>query len=209
MADTIDRLAVLVDLYCGATTFHWWSWPGVLNYESVAYQDGFQRFTFQTSLKATQGLGSNPFSFVLDGSALSDNEDLIGAWWDSDWHLKPVRVRKVRLSGNPASGVVTVLGVRRTYWGTQDERQRVTADDIPTTVELTCTAGVFKVRGRNLRTRTHADQQLRSPGDLFYKNTAAKVGVVPPWGRNDGDIPGSGRSASIPTGYRTKNGTYR
>jgi hypothetical protein len=154
-------------------------------------------------IRFTATLASEPLKITVDGSRSLDDDDIVGQWVKSDWYQRNVRVRQVVI--NPASGAV-LEGACWEWNGRMDYRQRPRQGDQPLAWELTCQPGLFRVQGRNMHTRTHADQQRRLAGDLFFQGTPAMVALQPVWGRTTANVPGIRASFTGGGGVNGVNG---
>jgi hypothetical protein len=202
--------AMLVDLYSAdsegnPTPIRFWDRPGVLSFPAndlvpgagrsdppaltdvVAYRSLRGRFQVSREIRFTATLASEPLKITLDGSRSSEDDDIVGQWVDSLWHERNVRVRQVALS--KTTGRV-LAGAVWEWTGRMDYRQRPRQAAQTLAWELTCQPGLFRVQGRNMHTRTHADQQRRKAGDLFFRDTPVMVALAPVWGRETANLPG-------------------
>lgn len=202
------RLAtvLLVDLYCadddGPAPIRLSSWHLELSYpandalnddDSVNYLPFFGRMTVNRDIRFSQTLSSEPCKITLDGSRAGDDEDPVGLFTDRDWHQRKVRVRQILLDPETWSGSTTPIW----EWnGRMDKRQYVRQAGEAQQLTLTNESGLFRIRGRNMHTRTHADQQRRKAGDLFFQPTPLMVGLPIVWGKNVVDLPGGGHFSS-------------
>jgi hypothetical protein len=196
------KTADLVDFYLkdGAgdpLTLRCWNWPGAVAYPGTADLDGstgdqtyesmFGRIGIAKAIRMAAALSSEPLGISLDGSRSDDDDDWVGRFVDADWHEARVRLRAVMI--NMATGALHALP----HWewrGLIDHRNLTTQDGKPQTWEVKCQGGLFRVRGRRLRTRSHTDQQARLAGDMFYAGTAKMVGLPLIWARSPASIPG-------------------
>jgi hypothetical protein len=143
--------------------------------------------TVNRDIRFSQTLASEPCKITFDGSRAGDDEDPIGQFTDRDWHQRKVRVRQVLLDPDTWTSPTTPIW----EWnGRMDKAQYVRQADQPQQLTLTCESGLFRVRGRNMHTRTHADQQRRAAGDLFFQPTPLMIGLPIVWGKNVVDLPG-------------------
>lgn len=96
----------------------------------------------------------------------------------------------------------------REWRGLLDHRELVepATPEEPRIWNVTCQGGLFRVRGRRLSTRSHADQQRRSAGDMFYVGTANMVGRPLSWAKSPGNIPGSSTGGGSTASGGTVNG---
>lgn len=178
-----------------------WTWPGSASYPGTVSLDGstasqtyeslYGRIVIGKTIRTAQSLSSEPLRIQLDASRSSDNADWVGRFVDSNWHQGRVRVRQVLLNWDTeALGAVPL----RQWHGLLDHAELVypppEGGGEPATWDVTCQAGLFRVRGRRLKTRSHADQQIRSAGDNFYKDTASMVGRPLNWAKALGATPG-------------------
>jgi hypothetical protein len=188
-----------------------WTWPGTASYPGTVALDGstasndyesmYGRLVIAKTIRTAQSLSSEPLRIQLDASRSADNADWVGRFVDSDWHQGRVRMRQVLLDWD--SEVLGAVPLREWY-GLLDHAELVypspDGGSEPATWDITCQAGLFRVRGRRLKTRSHADQQNRSAGDLFYVDTATMVGRPLNWAKALGATPGratgSGGSAA-------------
>lgn len=198
------KSALLVDLYVAPTVLRCWTWPGPALYPGTADLDGstsdqayesmFGRIVVPMAIRQAASLASEPIEIQIDGSRSGDDEDFVGRFVDSDWHQARVRVRQVLL--NWETETLASLPMRE-WRGRLDHRELVQPalpDDgapPPLVWNVTCQGGLFRIRGRRLKTRSHADQQLRSAGDMFYAQTAIQVGLTFNWSKAPGAKPGT------------------
>lgn len=203
------KAAFLVDMYCktGAgdeLTLRAWDWPGVAYYPGTVDLDGstadqaydslYGRIVVSLAIRMAMSLSSEPLEIQLDGSRSADDDDLIGQWVDADWHQRRIRVRQIMLDWQTEEMAALPL---REWRGLMDHRELIepaTAQE-PRIWNLSCQAGLFRVRGNRLKTRSHADQQLRSAGDMFYSQTAGMVGRPLNWGKSPSNLPGTATGA--------------
>jgi hypothetical protein len=80
--------------------------------------------------------------------------------------------------------------------GLLDHRELTQQDGQPQIWDVTCQGGLFRIRGRRLKTRSHTDQQLRSAGDMFYSGTANMIGRPLNWAKKPANIPGAAAGPS-------------
>ncbi len=178
-----------------------WTWPGEAHYPGTEVLDGstadqtyesmYGRMVAHKTVRTAQSLSSEPLRLQLDASRSGDDDDWVGRWADSDWHQGRFRLRQVMLDWQ-----TEVLGAvpLREWHGLLDHAELVyppsdRATD-PATWDITCQGGLFRVRGRRLKTRSHADQQVRSEGDAFYRDTATFVGRPLIWAKAQNATPG-------------------
>lgn len=196
------KTADLVDLYLkdgdgDPLTLRWWTWTGGCSYpandavdddDDVAYVSMCGRIQLIKAIRLAATLASEPLRMTLDGSRSTDDADEVGKFVDADWHQAPMRVRQILLNfDTEAVGADPIWE----WHGLLDHRELVQKAGDPATWEVTCQGGLFRVRGRRLKTRSHADQQLRSAGDKFYIGTAGMVGRPLNWAKAPGNVPGS------------------
>lgn len=197
------KSADLVDLYLrdGADaplTLRCWNWPGAASYAGTVALDGstaantyesmFGRIGIAKSIRMAASLSSEALRITLDASRSTDDADWVGRFVDADWHQRRVRLRQVMLDWTTEA----LSSAPMWEWhGLIDHRELSQPPGQPQTWELTCQGGLFRVRGRRLKTRSHADQQERSPGDMFYVGTANMVGRPLNWAKKPGNIPGT------------------
>lgn len=196
------RDACLVDLYLADSggaplTLRFWNWPDATAYPGTPDLDGSTaaqtydslagRFTVSRGIRQAASLAAEPLTLTLDGSRSGDDADIVGRFVDADWHQRRMRVRCVMR--NLTTGALHA----QPHWewrGLIDHRNLVSREGQPQIWETTCQGGLFRVRGRRLRTRSHEDQQRRSAGDLFYAGTPKMVAVPMFWARAQASIPG-------------------
>lgn len=202
----------LVDLYCADSdnddlTFRWSDRFEALSYPASDAVDGSDMVTYagldrrmeiQRDVRLSQTLASEPVRLILDGSRAGDDDDAIGAFMDCVWHQRRVRVRQVLLDFD--TGLSPSEPVWQ-WWGRLDHRQLQTTPNEPSRLTVTCEGGLFRIRGRRMHTRTHADQQRRKAGDLFFQGTPLMIATPPLWGKAFVSLPGSGGGGSA-TAYR-------
>jgi len=198
--------ADFLDLYVkdseGApATLRAWSWPGETSYvandpeeiagavgdEDVTYESMYDRMLIPKGLRMAASLSSDPLTILMDGARSGDDEDWVGRFVDSDWHQCRMRVRSIMMRRD--------TGALRTqphfeWHGRLNHRNLKRQDGEKLVWEVECQGGLFRVRGRRLRTRTHEDQQKRLAGDLFYQATPLMVGVPLIWNKSQAQIPG-------------------
>lgn len=201
-----------------ALTLRCWNWPGTIDYPAndhitsgdVTYEDMHGRIGAEKALRLSASKAAEPLRMTLDGSRSGDDEDFVGRFVDADWHQGRMRLRQITLDS------ATMLAASAPAWewhGRLDHRNLTMRKDQPGVWDLTCEGGLFRVRGRRLRTRTHADQQRRSEGDMFYQATALMVGVPLVWAKEQGNVVGaappakSGRISVI--GHLFRGNDYR
>lgn len=192
----------LVDFYVrdgvgDPDTLRCWNWPGEAVYpgtadldgstDDVTYESLYGRIAVPKGLRTSATLASEPMVITLDGSRSDDDADWVGRFVDSDWHQCRVRVRQVLMHFE--------TGAHRDQpaweWrGLLNHRDLVLKDGDASVWNVTCEGGLFRIRGRRLRSRTHEDQQRRSAGDQFYKGTAVMVGLPLNWAKAPASIPG-------------------
>jgi hypothetical protein len=206
------KSADLVDFYLktgagAALTLRCWTWPGSASYPgtvdldgstaNVTYEDMSRRIGLQKTLRLSASLSSEPLVIILDGSRSSDDSDWVGRFVDANWHQARVRVRSVLLNWD--SGAFH----SQPHWewrGLLDHRNLTSRAGDPQTWEVKCQGGLFRVRGRRLRLRTHEDQQRRSAGDDFYKGTAIMTSIPLNWARLATQVGGQTMSGIGPAG---------
>jgi hypothetical protein len=174
-----------------------WNWPGSTTYPGTVELDGstsaqtyesmFGRVKAAWGLRMAASLSSEPLVITLDGSRSTDDADFVGKFVDADWHQRRVRVRRVLI--DIATGALNAAP-HHEWRGLIDHRNLTSQDDQKQTWEVSCQGGLFRVRGRRLRTRSHEDQQRRAAGDLFYAGTAKMVALPLIWAKAPANIPG-------------------
>lgn len=204
------KAADLVDFYVkvggSPVVLRAWTWPGTAQYPGTVALDGstanrtyesmYGRMIINKTIQSAQSLSSEPLRIQIDASRTSDDADWAGRFADSDWHQGRVRVRQVLLDWD-----TEVLGAvpLREWHGLLDHAELVfPAPDGAIQVQtwdITCQGGLFRIRGRRLKTRSHADQQKRDAGDMFYVDTAAMVGRPLNWAKALGATPGRATSS--------------
>lgn len=182
-----------------------WTWPGSASFPGTVSLDGstaantyetlYGRITIPKGIRMAASLASEPLEISLDGSRSGDPTDWVGKFVASNWHQGKVRVRQVMLNfDTEALGAVPMWEWR----GRLDHRELVIQPDQPQIWRVTCQGGLFRIRGRRLKTRSHADQQLRRAGDTFYLGTANMVGRPLNWAKAVGNIPGRATGSATP-----------
>ncbi len=202
MATGSVAVAILIDMETDPI-LRAWTWPGTLAFDGESYVSLEGEVDIQGSIKSTATLASEPLQITFDASRIRDDDHFVGQFGSSDWSQRKIRVRKAII--NPAASPVEVIDVIDDWRGRMDKREVIRQINSPELLQLTCENGLFRIRGRNLHTRTHADQQQRLPGDTFYKNTAERIAVKPFWGKSPVNIPGatgvSGGSGHVYKGH--------
>jgi len=196
------RPADLIDLYVrdgdgDPATLRCWNQPGEAIYPGTADLDGstddvtyeglYGRVVVPKGLRMSATLSSDPMIITLDASRSSDAGDFGGRFADLDWHQARVRVRQVLMHWETGALRDTPAWEGR---GLIDHRDLVLKDGEASVWNISCQGGLFRVRGRRLRSRTHEDQQRRSAGDQFYKGTAVSVALPLNWAKAPASIPG-------------------
>lgn len=189
--------AYLLDFYLDGLTLRAWNWPDDGAYPGTTELDGTTsnqtyesmvgRMSIARGMRQSASLSSEPLIVTLDGSKSDDDADWVGRFVDGTWHQGRMRVRCVMRS------MTTGALLAQPHWewrGLIDHRNLTSQVDQPQTWEVKCQGGLFRVRGRRLRTRSHEDQQRRSAGDMFYVGTAKMVGVPLIWAKAPANIPG-------------------
>lgn len=205
IAAGLIKAADLVDFYVkdsggSPLTLRGWNWPGSASFPGTSSLDGstsantyeslYGRIIVPKAIRFAASLASEPLEITLDGSRSDDDEDWIGRFVDADWHQGKVRVRQVMLN------MQTEALASKPMWewrGRLDHRELtipVDAQAQPAVWKVTCQGGLFRIRGRRLKIRDHADQQIRRAGDNFYLGTANMVGRPLNWGKSPANIVG-------------------
>jgi hypothetical protein len=194
----------LVDFYASPTPLHCWDWWGSRTYPGTDDLDGSTadltyesmegRITVDRAIRQAASLGGEPLRMMLDGSRSGDDADFVGRLVDSDWHQCRVRVRQVMLD----FATEALHSLPMWEWrGLLDHQELTLMPGQPSLWAATCQGGLFRVRGRRLRTRSHEDQQRRDAGDDFYKGTAGMVGVPLNFGKQQGNVVGAAAAPSV------------
>lgn len=206
------KSADLVDLYtkdgAGDPAFlRAWTFPGTCTYKAndpdgvagavgnsdVSYESMCGRIIVKKALRMSASLSSEPLQILLDASRSGDDADWVGRFVDRKWHECRMRVRSIRLN------VVTEAVDPEPFWewhGLIDHANLVRKPSVngeegePQYWELKCQGGLFRVRGRRNRTRSHEDQQIRKAGDKFYQGTPLMVSVPLIWNKAPAALPG-------------------
>lgn len=212
------KSADLIDFYLkdgvgDPLTLRAWTWPGTASYPGTVEMDGstanndytslFGRVGIAKGLRMAASLASEPLRIQLDGSRSSDDADWVGMFVDADWHQMPIRVRQVMMDWDSEALSADPMWEWR---GLLDHRELVEQVGSPSTWEVTCQGGLFRVRGRRLKTRTHEDQQRRSAGDMFYAGTPGMVGRPLNWAKKAGSVPGTATSTATSPSPRFMGG---
>lgn len=192
----------LVDFYLrdslgDPATQRCWNQPGEATYpgtvdldgstDNVTYEAMYGRVVVPKGVRLSATLSSDPLIITLDASRSSDDEDWVGRFVDADWHQCQVRVRHVLMHWE--TGALRDLPVWE-WRGLLDHRDLVLKNGEPSVWNVSCQGGLFRIRGRRVRSRTHEDQQRRSAGDKFYLGTAVMVGLPLNFGKKPANIPG-------------------
>lgn len=208
----------LVDMYVrdgvgDPATLRCWNQPGQAIYPGTADLDGstsnvtyegmYGRIAVPKGIRMAATLASEPLNITLDASRSDDDEDWVGRFVDSTWHQCRVRVRHVLM--NWETGALRDLPAWE-WRGLLNHRDLVVKDGEPTVWNVTCQGGLFRIRGRRFRVRTHEDQQRRSAGDQFYKGTAAMVALPLQWAKKPANIPGVISNGGSPPLFRGQRG---
>jgi hypothetical protein len=194
--------ALLLDFYLkdgagDALTLRCWNWPGELSYpavdhidgaDPVTYADMHRRIEIERSIRFSTSLASEPLRVTLDGSTAGDDDDFTGKLTDAKWHQRTFRIRQVELLLDTGESPTDPVWSWR---GRLDERSFTRQADNPTKLVITAQGGTFRIRGRRMHTRTHADQQRRLAGDKFFEGTPLMVAIPPLWMRSYANIPGN------------------
>jgi len=199
--------ADLVDFYLADSegaplTLRAWSWPGEIDYpandaiddtDPVTYESMHKRMDVAKSVRLAATLAAEPLQIVLDGSRSADDDDWVGRFVDADWHQRPMRIRQILFNFDTQASATDPVWE---WHGRLDHRQLSTQKDQPQTWSVSCEGGLFRVRGRRLHTRSHADQQRRLAGDLFYRGTPNMVGRPLVWAKAQGNVVGAAGGSS-------------
>lgn len=175
--------AILLDLYCENETLHGWTWPGPMEFEGITYESLYEIVHIDTEVQLSLGLQAPETEITFDGSRVTDHDHFVGKFWQSVWHQRRMRWRIVLIE--PEADPMSVVGIIESYHGRMDYRSEIEAPGGVDVVTLSCEGGLFRVRGRNMHTRTHADQQLRAPGDRFFDLVSEKQATNPVWGKRE------------------------
>lgn len=221
------KCADLIDLYAkdeaGDPAFlRAWTFPGACTYKAndpdgvdgavgntdVTYETMYGRVIVQKALRMAATLSSEPLQILLDASRSGDDEDFVGRLVDRTWHQCRMRVRQIRLNVATEEvdpepfwewhGLIDHMNLVRKPSAEGDEGE-------PQYWEVKCEGGLFRVRGRRMRTRSHEDQQKRLAGDLFYTGTPLMVSVPLIWNKAPAALPGVVKSKQTAVQF---NGIY-
>ncbi len=202
VADGRLKHAYLVDLYVAdgvgdPAPLRVWNWPDSTIYpandtidgtDDVTYQSMVRRMRINREIRQSATLASEPLQIVFDGSRVGDDEDIVGQFFDADWHQRLIRVRQI-----PMAFATNALAPSPSWeWhGRMDYRQHARSAGQERLLTLTCMGGTFRIRGRRMHTRTDADQRRRSATDAFFSGTPQMIAVPPNWARATANIPGA------------------
>lgn len=168
------------------------------------YFSMFDRIEVERDIRFQASLATDPLKLTMDAAAAGDDSDIVGLFSDLDWHQKRVRVRLITF--DPDTGA-SPSDPAWQWVGRMDMRQYIRAAGEPTRVVLTCHGGVFRIRGRNVKTRTHESQQRRLAGDLFFQDLPKMVGQTLNFGRTGVTLPGGRPLGQGPSPHTGHNGT--
>lgn len=217
------KTADLVDFYAktegGENAFlRGWDWPGPCSYpandpaeidgavgaSNVAYEPLYGRIVVNKQLRLSATLASEPCVIMLDASRSGDDEDWVGRFVDRNWHQCRMRVRQILLNFETEEASTDPVWE---FHGLLDHRNLTRKAGEPLAWEVKCQGGLFRVRGRRMRTRSHDDQQKRKAGDMFYRATPLMVAVPLIWAKANASIPAvvtrggsSGSGGNVPGG---------
>lgn len=158
--------------------------------DPVTYEALSSRVRIDRNIKFQQSLATDPLKIYFDGSRAGDDDDPIGEFTDLTWHQRAIRVRQISFDAD--TGATPSEPVWQ-WVGRMDFAQYVRAGTEPVQLVLTSQGGLFRVRGRNMKTRTHEDQQRRAPGDLFFQDLPKMVGIPLNFGKKAIEIRGAYR----------------
>lgn len=207
------KSADLVDFYLADAsddplTLRCWTWNSTCSYAGTVALDGstaantyesmHRRIVIHKQIRMAATLSSEPLRMQLDASRSGDDEDFVGRFVDAKYHQRRIRIRQVAMDWSTHA----LASLPMWEWhGLLDHRELIQEKGKPQFWDVTCQGGLFRVRGRRLRTRSHTDQQLRDAGDQFYVGTAAMVGRPLNWSKKPANIPGSATAAAAPGKY--------
>lgn len=190
-----NESAWLFDFYVQPTVLRCWNQYGPITVDGDDYESMAERIRVEGSLQSKMGLTSEPLVITMDGSdglddAVPGEESFAARFLDSTWSQRKVRIRQVRFT--PGSAFTAQIGIIDEWHGFLDFRTRKGGAGKPTDIEINCESGTFFYNDASNHTRTHADQQLLSPGDQAFARTATATKEVLPWWKRRTDIPGRG-----------------
>lgn len=162
------------------------------------------RMRVDRTIRFQQNLATDPAKIYFDAAAAGDDDDPIGQFSDRTWHQLACRIRQITFDadtgGSPSDPVWQWVG-RMDF--RQNMRQGLEANQLV----LTAQGGLFRIRGRNMKTRTHEDQQRRLSGDLFFQDLPKMVGITLNFGKRAIELRGArgagraGGNSPSPHGY--------
>lgn len=138
------------------------------------------RMSIDRSIRFQQSMATDPAKIYFDAAAAGDDDDPIGQLTDRTWHFLGVRIRQISFDADTGA---TPSDPVWQWVGRMDFRQYVRQAGEVTQLVLTSQGGLFRIRGRNMKTRTHEDQQNRLAGDLFFQDLPKMVGIALNFGK--------------------------
>ncbi|WP_022697933.1 hypothetical protein [Euryhalocaulis caribicus] len=189
--------AWLFDFYVLPDTLRCWDKYGAITVDDEDYESMAGRIRIEGEMRSKIGLSSEPLIITMDGSdglddATPGEESVSARFLDSTWSQRKVRIRQILFT--PGTSHSQQIGIVREWNGYLDFRTRSGARNRPTEIEINCESGTFFYNDASNHTRTYADQQLFSPGDLCFERTPTAVKETLPWWKRRTAIPGRGGS---------------
>lgn len=158
----------------------------------VTYQAMESRMRIDRNIRFQQTLATDPCKIYFDAAAAGDGDDPVGRFYDTPWHQLRCRIRQITFDADTGA---TPSDPVWQWVGRMDFRQNIRQGQEANQLVLTAQGGLFRIRGRNMKTRTHADQQNRLAGDLFFQDLPKMVGITLNFGKKSVELGGTGRGS--------------
>lgn len=168
-----------------------------VTYDGAVYEAAHHGWQIEGEISTGTNLVPEPLTLSFDGADQYDSTSILRRLLDRTWAQREMTLTGLLLNTSDKS----VIGDFMTWKGRMDTFEITEQAGAASIAVLVCEGGPFRVLGRNHTTASHADQQRRSPTDLFFKNQASKVGKRMPFGVKQVEVPGNSGGGGTTGGF--------
>jgi len=160
-----------------------------LTYNGKTYLPMGDQIQLNGELKTGVDLVPEPFPVMFNGEEQLTSGSPIRNLLTRTWWQRQVYIYQVLFE--PASNWQTPIAIHYQWYGFMDTIEDAVDEGKPSGIILNCESGIFRARGKNLRTYTDKDQTEINPIDRCFLNTPLKPFQNIPFGEANWKVAGA------------------